>query len=163
MAKTDMQYIKVTQVKSVIGRLEPQKRTAKALGLRRVNDFSVVPDNDAVRGMVNAISHLVKVEPAEAPAKKVKMVKREVAAGEIASSPKPKAPRNDGTTRTREEKVVAKPAAAKKPAVKKPAAKKSPAKKVAGEVASSPKPKAPRNDGTTRTKAKATLKVKESK
>ncbi len=137
MVKTDTQYIKVTQIKSVIGRLEPQKRTAKALGLRRVNDSTIVPDNDAVRGMVNAISHLVKVEPAEAP----KRIKREVALGEIASSPKKQAPRNDAKASVAE--IAVKPApkvAAEKPAVKKVAAKKPAAKAPATAKVTADKP-----------------------
>ncbi len=130
MAQTDtVTYIKVTQVKSVIGRIEPQKRTARALGLGRINSSSILPDNPAVRGMVKAVAHLVKVESAEKPAKKntrrakaVRTVK-----AEVASLPKEQASRNDGITR--EVKVKAKPkTAAKKPATAKPAAEKTTAK-----------------------------------
>ncbi len=115
MAKTEtVNYIKVTQVKSAIGRIEPQKRTIKALGLGKISSSSVVPDNPAVRGMVASVAHLVKVETAEKSERKVKVakttkaaavvkaakpVKTEVASsGEIAASPKKRAPRNDGTT-----------------------------------------------------------------
>jgi large subunit ribosomal protein L30 len=39
-----------------------QERTVKALGLRKLNSVVVRPDNPSIRGMVNSISHLVKVE-----------------------------------------------------------------------------------------------------
>jgi large subunit ribosomal protein L30 len=57
--------LKVTLVRSGINRLEAQKRTIRQLGLRRMHGTVVLPDNDAVRGMIRAVSHLVKVEAAE--------------------------------------------------------------------------------------------------
>jgi large subunit ribosomal protein L30 len=53
--------IKIQLVKSPIGYTERQKKTVRALGLRRMNQVVERPDTEAVRGMVNAISHLVKV------------------------------------------------------------------------------------------------------
>jgi large subunit ribosomal protein L30 len=53
--------IKITQVKSIIGSLENQKRTIKALGLK-INKTVVRPDNPNVRGMINTVIHLVKVQ-----------------------------------------------------------------------------------------------------
>jgi large subunit ribosomal protein L30 len=53
--------IKIQLVKSPIGYTERQKKTVRALGLRRMNQVVERPATDAVRGMVNAISHLVKV------------------------------------------------------------------------------------------------------
>jgi large subunit ribosomal protein L30 len=53
--------IKIQLVRSPIGYTERQKKTVRALGLRRMNQVVERPDTDAVRGMVNAISHLVKV------------------------------------------------------------------------------------------------------
>ncbi|HEX3245744.1 MAG TPA: 50S ribosomal protein L30 [Chloroflexota bacterium] len=53
--------IKIQLVKSPIGYTERQKKTVRALGLRRMNQVVERPDTDAVRGMVNAIAHLVKV------------------------------------------------------------------------------------------------------
>lgn len=65
-------YIKVTQIRSTIGRIERQKRTAKALGLGRVNSSRVLPDNPAVRGMIDSISHLVRIEKvAQSPSRAV--------------------------------------------------------------------------------------------
>lgn len=57
-----MSELKITLVRSAIGFNETQKRTARALGLTKLNRTVVRPDNDQVRGMVNAIEHLVKVE-----------------------------------------------------------------------------------------------------
>ena len=57
--------LKVTLVRSGINRQERQKQTILRLGLRKIRASNVVPDNDAVRGMIRSVSHLVKVEPAE--------------------------------------------------------------------------------------------------
>ncbi len=57
--------LKVTLVRSGINRPEPQKQTIKQLGLRKLHATAVLPDNLAVRGMIRAVSHLVKVEAAE--------------------------------------------------------------------------------------------------
>jgi len=52
----------ITWVKSDIGYSQDQKRTIKALGLRRLNQSIVHDDSAAVRGMINKVRHLVKVE-----------------------------------------------------------------------------------------------------
>jgi large subunit ribosomal protein L30 len=57
-----MAKIKVTQVKSGIDRPERQKRTLKALGLRKLNASVEVEATPQIMGMVNAVNHLVKVE-----------------------------------------------------------------------------------------------------
>jgi large subunit ribosomal protein L30 len=57
--------LKVTLVRSGINRQERHKRTARALGLKKLGKSVVVPDNLAVRGMIRAVSHMVKVEAAE--------------------------------------------------------------------------------------------------
>lgn len=54
--------VRITYVKSSIGYAERQKRTVRSLGLRRLGDSVVQPDNAAVRGMVRAVQHLVAVE-----------------------------------------------------------------------------------------------------
>ena len=56
------QMLKVTLVKSSSGRLEKQSRTLEALGLKKINSSNVIPDNDATRGMIFVVKHLVKVE-----------------------------------------------------------------------------------------------------
>ncbi|HRD58476.1 MAG TPA: 50S ribosomal protein L30 [Ferruginibacter sp.] len=56
--------IKVTQIKSTIDRPERQKRTMVALGLKKMNATVEVEATPQVLGMVNKVSHLVKVEEA---------------------------------------------------------------------------------------------------
>jgi large subunit ribosomal protein L30 len=54
--------IKITQIRSIIDRIEPQKRTIKALGLGRPNTSVVKHDTPQVRGMIRKVAHLVSVE-----------------------------------------------------------------------------------------------------
>ncbi|NLW25473.1 MAG: 50S ribosomal protein L30 [Clostridia bacterium] len=58
--------IKVTLVKSVIGRPERQRKVIQTLGLRKLNSSVIHEDTPAIRGMVNAVSHLVEVKEIEA-------------------------------------------------------------------------------------------------
>lgn len=57
-----MAKLKITQLRSIIDRIEPQKRTIKALGLGRPNYFVIQNDTPQIRGMIRKVSHLVKVE-----------------------------------------------------------------------------------------------------
>jgi large subunit ribosomal protein L30 len=57
-----MTKLNITLVKSGIGYCEDQKKTLKALGLRRMNQSVVHEDSSSVRGMINKVRHLVKVE-----------------------------------------------------------------------------------------------------
>ncbi|MCB5230487.1 MAG: 50S ribosomal protein L30 [Candidatus Cloacimonas sp.] len=57
-----MKKIKVTQVRSVIGRQEDQKRTIVALGLGKINRSRVHNDTPPIRGMIYKVRHLVTVE-----------------------------------------------------------------------------------------------------
>ena len=59
-----MAELKITLIKSPIGRKPNQRLTVKALGLGKLNSSVVQKDNPAIRGMVRTISHLVKVEEA---------------------------------------------------------------------------------------------------
>jgi len=52
----------VTWVKSGIGYADDQKRTLKALGLHRLNRSVTHDDSASIRGMINKVRHLVKVE-----------------------------------------------------------------------------------------------------
>ena len=54
--------LKITQVVSRIDTLEKHKRTIKALGLGRPNYTVIQKDTPQIRGMINAVKHLVKVE-----------------------------------------------------------------------------------------------------
>lgn len=57
-----MTELRITLVKSGIGHDESQKRTLKALGFHRLNQTVTHNDSASVRGMVNKVRHLVKVE-----------------------------------------------------------------------------------------------------
>jgi large subunit ribosomal protein L30 len=57
--------LKVTLVRSGINRQAKHKQTVARLGLRRMHASAVVPDNEAVRGMIRSVSHMVRVEPAD--------------------------------------------------------------------------------------------------
>lgn len=57
-----MAKLKITQTRSVIRQPEPQKRTMKALGLRRMNHSNTLEDTPQIRGMIRTVSHLVSVE-----------------------------------------------------------------------------------------------------
>ena len=54
--------LKVTLVKSTVGCLKDQQATVKALGLTKIRTSNVLPDNDATRGMIFKVKHLVTVE-----------------------------------------------------------------------------------------------------
>jgi large subunit ribosomal protein L30 len=61
-AKKEVSTIKVTLVRSLIGRIEAHKATVKGLGLRRMHHTVEVQDTPAIRGMINAVNYLLKVE-----------------------------------------------------------------------------------------------------
>ena len=54
--------LKIRQVKSTINRSGMQKKTVRALGIRRLNQTVVHDDNPCIRGMVKKVEHLVQVE-----------------------------------------------------------------------------------------------------
>ncbi|MBD3404200.1 50S ribosomal protein L30 [candidate division GN15 bacterium] len=57
-----MAKLKVTQIRSTIDRKEPQKRTIEALGLGKIRRSVLHNDTPQIRGMINAVRHLVTVE-----------------------------------------------------------------------------------------------------
>lgn len=57
-----MTELKVTLKRSIIGRPQNQRDTVKALGLTKINSSVVKPANEAIKGMINTVSHLVDVE-----------------------------------------------------------------------------------------------------
>lgn len=57
-----MSKLRITYKKSTIGCREDQKRTVWSLGFRKLNQVVIQPDNQAVRGMVFKVRHLVTVE-----------------------------------------------------------------------------------------------------
>jgi large subunit ribosomal protein L30 len=54
--------LRVTQIKSKIGGTQGQRDTLRSLGLRRIGDVVVKADRPEIRGMVQAVRHLVTVE-----------------------------------------------------------------------------------------------------
>jgi large subunit ribosomal protein L30 len=54
--------VKVTQTGSPIGRPKDQRATLVGLGLNKINRTSELEDTPAVRGMIDKVSHLVRVE-----------------------------------------------------------------------------------------------------
>ncbi|MEO8419539.1 MAG: 50S ribosomal protein L30 [Methylophilaceae bacterium] len=61
-AKKETSSIKVTLIKSTIGRIESHRACVRGLGLRRMHHTVELQDTPAVRGMINAVSYLLKVE-----------------------------------------------------------------------------------------------------
>ncbi len=57
-----MAQIKITLIKSKFGRIENQRATIEAMGLKKIGSSVVREDSPVVRGMISKVSHLVKVE-----------------------------------------------------------------------------------------------------
>ena len=56
--------LRITQIKSGIGANQVQKKTLKALGFRRLNQSVTHSDSRSIRGMIEKVKHLVRVEEA---------------------------------------------------------------------------------------------------
>lgn len=57
-----MAVLKITQIRSLIGRPKDQRATVAALGLKRIRHTVEQADSEVIRGMVAKVSHLVKAE-----------------------------------------------------------------------------------------------------
>ncbi|MGI9860719.1 50S ribosomal protein L30 [Moorella naiadis] len=57
-----MADFRITLVRSLIGRPETERKTARALGLRKLHSQVVRPDTPVIRGQIQKLAHLVKVE-----------------------------------------------------------------------------------------------------
>jgi large subunit ribosomal protein L30 len=57
-----MAMLRITQVRSAIGAKPKQRGTLRALGLRRINQTVEHPDRPEIRGMVDKVPHMVRVE-----------------------------------------------------------------------------------------------------
>ena len=57
-----MADLRITLVRSLIGRPETERKTARALGLRKLHSQVVRPDTPAIRGQIQKLAHLVRVE-----------------------------------------------------------------------------------------------------
>lgn len=62
MTVSDNSIVKVTLLKSISGRLHKHRETVKALGLRKIGQSVEVKNTPERRGMINSVSHLVRVE-----------------------------------------------------------------------------------------------------
>lgn len=60
-----MPRLKVTQVRGLPGKIERQRATVRALGLKRIRHSVVKDDTPEIRGMIAKVSHLVTVEEVE--------------------------------------------------------------------------------------------------
>ena len=60
--KNNIQTFRVTQVRSAIGRKPGQRETLIGLGLNKLNKSSVLEDTPSIRGMVEKVKRLVRVE-----------------------------------------------------------------------------------------------------
>lgn len=60
--KTETKTLRITQVKSAIGKPEDQKATVRALGLKRLHHTVEQADTPVIRGMIFKVKHLLKVE-----------------------------------------------------------------------------------------------------
>ena len=60
-----MSKIKITLVRSAIGRPQTQRKTLKGMGLTRMHRTVVLQDSAEIRGMIRKVSHLVEVAPME--------------------------------------------------------------------------------------------------
>ncbi|QCI18458.1 50S ribosomal protein L30 [Buchnera aphidicola (Aphis nasturtii)] len=57
-----MKTIKITQVKSSIGRIPKHKRTLFGLGLRHIGHTVILEDTPSIRGMINKVSYILKIQ-----------------------------------------------------------------------------------------------------
>lgn len=62
MAKKKEKMLKVTYVKSSIGYNKNQAKILEALGLTKLNQTKILPDNESIRGSIFHVKHLVRVE-----------------------------------------------------------------------------------------------------
>lgn len=60
-----MSTLRITQVRSVIGRTQDQRDTVRSLGLKRIRHVVTQPDRPDVRGMLRKVPHLVEFEVVE--------------------------------------------------------------------------------------------------
>jgi len=59
---SDQKTVKITQLRSANRRTDDQAATLRGLGLRKIRSTSQLVDTPAVRGMINKVAHLIKVE-----------------------------------------------------------------------------------------------------
>ncbi len=57
-----MKKIKITLIRGLAGKKERQRRTIKALGLKKIGSSVIRKDNPQIRGMMDSVSHMVRIE-----------------------------------------------------------------------------------------------------
>ncbi len=62
MTKDDTKKLSVKLVKSLIGKKKEHRRIIAGLGLKRINSIAILQDSPSIRGMINKVSYMVKVE-----------------------------------------------------------------------------------------------------
>lgn len=62
--KAAAKTLKITLVKSTIGQIPKTRATIEAMGLRKLHQTVELPDNEATRGQIRKVRHMVKVEEA---------------------------------------------------------------------------------------------------
>ena len=62
--KAETKKLKITLVRSTIGQVPKNRATVEAMGLRKINQTVELPDNDATRGQIRQVRHMIKVEEA---------------------------------------------------------------------------------------------------
>ena len=62
--KAAAKTLKITLVKSTIGQIPKTRATVEAMGLRKLHQTVELPDNEATRGQIQKVRHMVKVEEA---------------------------------------------------------------------------------------------------
>ena len=138
--------LKITLVKSAIANTPINRRTVKALGLKKTGRTVYREDSPSIRGMVRNVAHLLKVETVDtAPEQKKKAKPAKAVAAEPKAAPKsvpePKAePKAKTQAKPAQDKPKPKKAPAKKPAAAKAAPKKTGPKKPAKKFADLGKP-----------------------
>ena len=60
-------FLRITQVRSVIGRTRDQRATVRSLGLKRIRHTVTQPDRPEIRGMLRKVPHLVSFEVVDGP------------------------------------------------------------------------------------------------
>jgi len=124
--------LRIRQVRSRIGKTKKQREVLRTLGLRRIGQVVERPDNAAVRGAVELVNHMVRIE-GEAHAAKPAPAAAEVKPAEKAAEKKTK--KKAAKKKTAKKKTSKKKAASKKSSTKKTAKKKT-KKKAAKKKAS---------------------------
>ena len=62
--KAATKTLKITLVKSTIGQIPKTRATIEAMGLRKLHQTVELPDNEATRGQIQKVRHMVKLEEA---------------------------------------------------------------------------------------------------